>query len=42
MWGYDLASLPGFAASVQAKLNEIEANGMAAMIDLTHAKKSIN
>jgi tagaturonate reductase len=41
LWGYDLASLPGFANAVQEKLTEIDETGMAAVIDPLHSKKSI-
>lgn len=41
MWGYDLTSLAGFADAVQEKLNDIEENGMAGVIDPLHSKKSI-
>ncbi len=41
LWGYDLATLPGFADAVQEKLNEIEETGMAAVIDPLRIKKSI-
>lgn len=41
LWGYDLTSLPGFAASVQEKLNEIDEAGIAALIDPAGHKKSI-
>jgi tagaturonate reductase len=41
MWGYDLTSLVGFTDAVQDKINEIEENGMAAVIDPLHSKKSI-
>ncbi len=41
LWGYDLASLPGFAEAVQEKLNEIEESGMNSLIDPLHSKKSI-
>jgi tagaturonate reductase len=41
LWGQDLASLPGFAAAVQDKLNDIIETGMAAVIDPLHSKKSI-
>lgn len=41
LWGYDLASLPGFAEAVQEKLNEIEESGMAAALNPLHSKKSI-
>lgn len=40
-WGYDLASLQGFAAAVQEILNEIEESGMASVLDPLHSKKSI-
>jgi tagaturonate reductase len=41
LWGYDLASLPGFANAVQEKINEIDESGMAAVINPIHSKKSI-
>jgi tagaturonate reductase len=41
LWGYDLTSLPGFADAVQEKLNDIEANGMAAAMNPLHSNKSI-
>ena len=41
MWGYDLTSLAGFADAVQEKINDIEENGMAAVIDPQKKKKSI-
>lgn len=41
LWGYDLNSLKGFTDAVQKKLNEIEDNGMEAVIDIQHNKKSI-
>ena len=41
LWGYDLSSLPGFADTVQEKLNEIEESGMLALLDPLHSKKSI-
>jgi len=41
LWGQDLSFLPGFAAAVQEKLNEIDETGMAAVIDPLQSKKSI-
>jgi tagaturonate reductase len=41
LWGYDLASLPGFTEIVQEKLNEIEESGIAAVLDPLHSKKNI-
>ena len=41
LWGYDLASLPGFVDAVQEKLNEIEELGMPAVLDPLQSKKSI-
>jgi tagaturonate reductase len=41
LWGYDLASLPGFADAVQEKLNEIVESGMPVLLDPLHSKKSI-
>ncbi len=41
LWGADLTALPGFAAAVQEKLNDIIEIGMAAVIDPLHSKKSI-
>lgn len=42
LWGYDLSSLTGFADAVQEKLNYIEDNGMASVIDMQYNKKSIS
>ncbi len=41
LWGYDLTALAGFADAVQEKINDIEENGMASVIDPLHTKKSI-
>ena len=41
LWGYDLASLPGFAEAVQEKINEIDELGMTAVLDTLQSKKSI-
>jgi tagaturonate reductase len=41
LWGQDLSSLPGFAAAVQEKLNEIDDTGMTAVLDPLHSKKSM-
>jgi tagaturonate reductase len=41
LWESDLSALPGFAAAVQDKLNDITDTGMLAVIDPLHSKKSI-
>lgn len=41
LWGYDLTGLAEFADAVQEKINDIEENGMAAVLDPLHTQKSI-